>query len=216
MGHLVTYIEGEYDNAKLWYATKGKHHSCFFYPSNLYRELSKIEKSTGTNILIGNSADPSNNHFEVFGMLEVSKDQDIKIYTPLSYGNQGYAKQVINEGKKRFGAKFVPLTEHLPFDVYLELLGKIDIAIFNHQRQQAMGNIRILLGYGKKVFMNQKLTSAQSLKKDGIKTFCLDNISLNTEFEESKSNIELVKKIYSEERLSKDWREIFSEEEDGR
>jgi len=34
----------------------------------------------------------------------------------------------------------------MPLDEYLNLLAKIDIAIFNHKRKQAMGNITTLLG----------------------------------------------------------------------
>ena len=41
----------------------------------------------------------------------------------------------------------------LPLSDYLKILGKIDIAIFNHERQQAVGNITSLLGLGKKVYI---------------------------------------------------------------
>jgi hypothetical protein len=34
----------------------------------------------------------------------------------------------------------------MPFDEYLNLLAKVDIVIFKHKRQQAMGNITTLLG----------------------------------------------------------------------
>ena len=45
-----------------------------------------------------------------------------------------------------FWRKFKPLVDFMPFDEYLNLLAKVDIAIFNHKRQQAMGNTTILLG----------------------------------------------------------------------
>lgn len=41
----------------------------------------------------------------------------------------------------------------MPFEEYLGLLAKIDIAILNHKRQQAMGNITTLLGLGKKYIL---------------------------------------------------------------
>lgn len=159
MGHLVTYIKGDYELAQQWYGAKGQYHECFMYTSNLFKEYDVPKKQhSGFNILVGNSADPSNNHLEVFDKLEAFKNQDIKVYTPLSYGNQDYAQTIIEQGQQHFDDKFEALTEHMPFNQYLEFLGKIDIAIFNHKRQQAMGNTITLLGLGKKVFMRSDVT----------------------------------------------------------
>jgi len=35
MGHLVTYIKGDYELAQKWYGAKGEYHNCLTYPSNL-------------------------------------------------------------------------------------------------------------------------------------------------------------------------------------
>jgi len=212
MGHFVCYITGEYDLAKKWYGVSGEHHRCFMYTSNLYQTSSIEPKAhNGIAILVGNSADPSNNHLEIFDKLKAYKDQDISIYVPLSYGNRSYAQHIIVEGKKIFGDKLIPLIEFLPFEDYLKLLAKIDIAIFNHKRQQGMGNIRTLLGLGKKVYMNQGLTSSESLRQDGIKTFSLDEFNLEKYFLERNENINLVKKNYSEERLIQSMEKIFKD-----
>ncbi len=48
---------------------------------------------------MGNSADPANEHIEALAQLEKFKESNIKIYVPLSYGNQAYAEQVIEYGK---------------------------------------------------------------------------------------------------------------------
>lgn len=212
MGHLVAYIKGEYELAQLWYSAKGQHHKCFMYTSNLYKEYDVPQKQhKGINILVGNSADPSNNHLEVFDKLEDFKDQDIKIFSPLSYGNSDYAKRVIDQGKQRFGDKFEGFTEHMPFNQYLEFLGKIDIAIFNHKRQQAMGNIRTLLGLGKKVYMRNDITSFQALKDDGIKVFSIDEVDTDSKFDEKVNNIEKTRNIYSEKNLISCLDKIFKE-----
>jgi len=202
MGHFISYITGEYDLAKKWYGANGEHHRCFMYTSNLYKESPiELKAHDGTAILVGNSADPSNNHLEVFDKLKAYKEQGISIYVPLSYGDTSYAQKMIVEGKKRFGDKFIPLTEFLPFEDYLKLLAKIDIAIFNHKRQQSMGSTRTLLGLGKKVYMNQDLTSSESLRQDGIKTFSLNEFNLEKYFLERNENIKLVKNIFSEDSL---------------
>ena len=202
MGYIVNYTDGDYELAKKWYGAKGNRIKCFCYTSNLYKSLEVSQhKENSVNILVGNSADPSNNHIDIFDKLEKFKDQEINIYAPLSYGDQVYAKKIIEEGKLCFGQKFKPLTEFLPFDKYLELLGKIDIAIFNHSRQQAMGNIRTLIGLGKKVYMRDDVTTFDSLKNDGIKVFNLNEIELEPEFDEKFDNQKKIKSIFSEQNL---------------
>jgi hypothetical protein len=52
------------------------------------------------SILLGNSADPSNNHVEALERLLPYRDQDIKIYAPLSYGDQRpAARQASNSSR---------------------------------------------------------------------------------------------------------------------
>jgi hypothetical protein len=212
MGYLVTYIEGDVDLARQWYAAQGKHLECFMYTSNLYQEHNvEQNQHTGTNILVGNSANPSNNHLEVFEKLEVYKDQDITIYAPLSYGNEDHAKKVIIEGKKRFGEKFQPLTEMMPFEKYLEFLGVIDIAIFNHKRQQAMGNTITLLGLGKKVYMRSDVTQWQFFEHHGIKVFDVDKDDLLSEDSSSVDhNKTYVKNYFSSSNYKNQLKELFS------
>jgi hypothetical protein len=212
MGHLVTYIKGDYDLATEWYGARGQYHECFMYPSNLYKDYAIPEvKHSSINILVGNSADPSNNHLEVFDKLEVFKDQDIKIYAPLSYGNQTYAKKVIEEGKKQFGDKFEPLTDMMPFDQYLEFLGLIDVAIFNHKRQQAMGNTITLLSLGKKVFMRSDITPWELFEDIDVKVFDVENIKLDLLDEKiKKDNQEKIKKHFSIDNYKKQLQELFN------
>ncbi|WP_281950358.1 hypothetical protein [Nitrosophilus kaiyonis] len=64
IGHLVTYVKGDYDLVKKWYGANGKYHECFMYPNNLYThyEVKRKEKRNIINVQIGNSADPINNH----------------------------------------------------------------------------------------------------------------------------------------------------------
>ena len=65
--------------------------------------------------------------------------KDIQIICPLSDGNKEYAEAVINKGKEIFGCNFKPLQEFIPFEQYLDIVSKIDVAIFKHDRQQAIG-----------------------------------------------------------------------------
>ena len=201
--YLVTYNTGDYELAKKWYKAKGKRIKCFNYPSNLYKEYNIKEKEhTTINVQLGNSADPLNNHLNVLEKLYKYKDENIKIYTPLSYGNQKYAKDVILKGKEYFGDKFIPLMEFMSFEKYLEFLSNIDIAIFAHKRQQAFGNTISLLGLGKKVYLS-KLSNINGLMKSlNIKVYNTDTINLSLINERIKrKNIQNVKNNFSKQKL---------------
>jgi len=212
IGNFITYIRGDYELVKKWYKAKGNYYKCFMYLSNVYKDH-KIQLKKNNNIIyiqIGNSADPTNNHFEILERLSKYKDENIKIYAPLSYGDMAYAEKVIKEGKKIFKDKFIPLTDFMQFDKYLEFLSNIDIAIFAHNRQQAMGNIITLLGLGKKVYMRSNITPWQMFEELGVKVFDVENIELSLLDEKTKKkNIEKIKIYFSEENLKKQLEEIF-------
>lgn len=210
IGHLVTYIKGDVDLARKWYGAKGQYHECIMYLSNVYKALDIPVKTTSIiNIQVGNSADPSNNHIEVLEKLLPYKDEDICIYVPLSYGNQEHAGKVIAQGRKLFGDKFVPLTEFMPFDEYLSFLGKIDIAIFNHKRQQAMGNTITLLGLGKVVYLCSDTTQWSFFKKYDIQVFNVNSIRLVVDSFDFEINKSKIKSFFSKDNYKKQLVDLF-------
>ena len=199
--HFVTYIKDDFEYVKKWYGAKGKYYECFMYPSNLFKEYSINLKNDNTiNIQVGNSADPTNNQIEVFKKLRKYKNENIKIYAPLSYGDQTYADAVISKGKEIFKDRFIPITNFMPFKEYLEFLGNIDIAIFAHRRQQAMGNIITLLGLGKKIYIRTSITSWQFFKDIDVRLFDYNKIELDSiDTITKKENIHKIKSHFSEE-----------------
>jgi len=209
--HFVTYIKGDYELAKKWYGATGKYHECFMYPSNLYKEYDIKPKEHDTiNIQLGNSADPSNNHIDVLKQLTKYKDENIKIFVPLSYGDEEYAQEVIKYGKEIFADKFIPLTEFMPFEKYLEFLGGIDIAIFAHKRQQAMGNTITLLGLGKKVHMRSDITPWQLFKEIDVKVFDVANIEIDLiDKQTQKENQQKIKEYFSQANYLKQLQNLF-------
>jgi len=211
IGNLVTYIEGDVELARDWHGATGRWHECIMYTSNIYREHDiTIDPHRTINIQIGNSADSSNNHFEIIERLTPFCDENIVIYAPLSYGNKEYAQSVIKVGKEIFGDKFKPLTDFMPFDQYLNFLGKVDIAIFNHRRQQAMGNIITLLGMGKKVYMRSDITPWPMFKRIGVKVYEASDLELNPIDEHFiKLNRAAIRNNFSEKKLVDQLNKIF-------
>lgn len=213
MRGLITYVKGDYRLAQKWYGATGEYYECFMYPSNLYKEYDLEPKEHKTiNIQVGNSADPTNNHLDVFGKLKRYANDDIRVIVPLSYGNQEYAKKIIVKGQEIFGDKFEPLTKFLPFEKYLDLLAEIDIAIFNHNRQQAMGNTITLLGLGKKVYMRSDTTPWSLFTDLDVKVYNVDDIVLDKLPIDVKSNNKrLIKNYFSERTLLSQLQLIYGE-----
>ena len=208
----ITHIKKDYELAQKWYVAQGKYYDCFMYPSNLYRDfdIKEVNKKY-IAIQVGNSADYSNNHFEIFEKLK--KFKNIRIYCPLSYGDKIYADKVIKKGKEIFGEKFIPITKFLEYSKYLEFLSQIDIAIFAHNRQQAVGNITSLLGMKKTVYLKERVTTYSMLKELGVKVKLFNTLDSLERFEDDilEKNKEIIRESFSEKRLIEDWKKIFED-----
>lgn len=114
------------------------------------------DQSTGTNILIGNSSSYASNHLDVFEILSQINFGDRNIIVPLNYGDMKYGNQLEAIGKNLFGEKFMALRSFLESKEYTSIIKSCSIAIFNHIRQQALGNILICLWFGIRVYLNDK------------------------------------------------------------
>ena len=211
IGNLLTYVEGDVDLARQWYGARGQHLQCLMYPSNLCKEYVVSPKTDRTvRIQIGNSADPTNEQIEILELLEPYKNENIKIYGMLAYGSDEYAAEVAAYGKKIFAEKFIAVTEFMTLNEYNEFLGKIDIALFNHRRQQAMGNIITLLGMGKKVYLRKDISSWMVFESRGLKVFDVTSFRLeDTEVFDKENNMRLTRSAFSPAVLKEQWLEIF-------
>ncbi|WP_121567488.1 TDP-N-acetylfucosamine:lipid II N-acetylfucosaminyltransferase [Petrotoga sp. Shatin.DS.tank11.9.2.9.3] len=219
-GHIVTLVPGDYYLAKKWYKTEAKYHYAFYPNPVNYSYLDKIKNSKKETdrkvILVGNSADPANKHTEILNKLSRFKEKDIEIITPLSYGDQQWAKKVYEAGKNLYGEKYKPLLEFLSPEEYGKVLNSVDIAIFNHDRQQAIGNILALLYLGKKVFIKSDITPWDFFKEKGLTmfdTYGLDNLTFDELIYMDKNlrerNREIIAKEFSEEKCVELWKNIF-------
>lgn len=199
VSYLVTGTKGEVDYVRNNYNAKGEHIEAFVYTSNLFKKINSSPRiDDKIRILIGNSSTETNQHFEVFNKLEIYRNENIEIFVPLSYGDFKYGMQVMKVGYEIFGDKFKPIIDYMNEQDYYKFLSTIDIGIFNHNRQQGMGNIITLLGMGKKVYMNPKVTTYEMFIDNNIfindvNNFILDttDINLNT------NNIYNIERVFS-------------------
>ena len=146
-------------------------------------------------IIIGNSATETNCHMEIFEMLKGKDWTNVEICCPLSYGDMEYAKFIINEGKKVFGENFIPITEMMNYEDYIQFLASCDVGIYNHNRQQGLGNISLLNRLGKKVYVRKDGECWNHYSKFGI-------ILNSTEDIKNASTYEILKWDHSNAELN--------------
>lgn len=145
-----------------------------YYPIDLVIHNS-IEEINTKNILVGNSASATNNHLEVFEILNKIKQSDRSIICPLSYGDKIYREKIIKSGNEIFDQKFIPLVDFLPLHEYNAIIKSCSIAIMNHKRQQAFGNIISLIYQGTKVFLHNQNPIYLYLKRISVVVFSIED-----------------------------------------
>ncbi|MCF7355392.1 TDP-N-acetylfucosamine:lipid II N-acetylfucosaminyltransferase [Vibrio sp. CK2-1] len=212
IGGLISYLPGDFELAEMWYGCKGKRYECLAYQSNLYKpvKVNKENKDKIIKILVGNSADPTNNHKEVFDKIKDSSFKDYLIYCPLSYGNKLYRSEIISYGYSIFGGKFKPMVDNISFDEYNDFLNDIDVAIFNHDRQQAMGTTISLLGFGIPVYLRESTSQWYFFKDKGINVHSVEKFELDLfKREINVFNVSKVEAYFSESNLISQWGEIY-------
>ncbi len=210
---VSSFIKDDYYFAKKFHGVRSKHYF-FMYPNIIYNKINLINsKKQNKKIIIqvGNSAVPSNNHLEVFKLLEKYKDRGIEIICPLSYGDFNYREKIIEEGGKIFGKKFIALIDFISFKKYLKILSGVDVAIFNFDKQQGMGNINLLLEFGKKIYIKKDAVIWNFYHEKGVVVYDISEFNLDLIDEKTaESNKNKIKEYFSEENLIKQWREIFN------
>ena len=147
-----------------------------FREENANHSNSNKDMTEVITVVVGNSATDTNCHIEAFGLLSRFQNEKIRIVCPLSYGNSDYRNAVIKKGTEIFGDKFVPLSDFVPRDEYVKRLNECDVGVFYNNRQQGMGNISILLGLGKKVYLREGTSMWNSYCHKGYVIFSTSQI----------------------------------------
>ena len=174
------------------------------------------ERSTekSNKIVIGNSATESNQHLDIFEKIKHLDVSSVKLYCPLSYGDIHYRDKVIEKGKELFGNSFYPITEYMEYEEYIRFLNSCDVGIYNNNRQQALGNISLMLNLGKKVYVPKSIQTYY--KQFGYKLYLTRDIKsedimhvLEFSSEDSNNNY----KCYNirKKRIYMEWSKILKE-----
>ena len=212
-------VEGDFILAQKYYKIRGQHLNGI-YPLEFINnsiDESVLKSGDTINILVGNSADPSNNHMESLLLLKRFASENIHIYVPLSYnGTPDYIQQVDDMGREIFGDKYTTIKHFMNASEYNKFLSDIDIFICSHNRQQALGNIFALLKMGKKIFLKRGISTDSLLKSYDLKFFYTQDITdlklddlLFFDEEDKQRNQKIVTNLYSSAHLVSVWNLVF-------
>jgi dTDP-N-acetylfucosamine:lipid II N-acetylfucosaminyltransferase len=181
-------------------------------PDNDRERLKSSDKSA---ILVGNSSDPRNNHYEI---LQTLKEKQVKneIICPLSYGDDAYAGKLLKsvEGWYQPG-QLVAITKFIPRNEYYQLLDKVGIAIMGHNVQQAFGNIIGLLCMGAKLYLKKQNFLYPLFLSWGVAVFHMEQLNNKNAFEKldqktAERNREIITTRYSKATVDRLYTDFLS------
>ena len=172
IGHVVTGFDEDYQELRRLYETRASNTSCtLLYPYNVQRSGAiPIQVCAEPYVvLLGNSASTTNDHIEMLQWLSLNDKQIAKVIVPLSYGgSRRYVRRVVKEGRRLFTDRFVPVTGFMEASAYYALISQVDVAVFNHKRQEAFNNICTLILGGVTVYLNAEISTAGFMKRLGV------------------------------------------------
>jgi len=170
---------------------------------------------SGNDILLGNSATATNNHLEIFNILSSIELGDRKVVVPLSYGSQDYGDEIEKCGRRLLGNHFVPIRNFMPLEEYNLLISGCSIAIMNHRRQQALGNIGTMLYHGAKLFLDENNVVFKFFKRKGAYVFSVREIAARgveafvpLGKAEKERNIEIINQVWGHDIVFDNAREF--------
>lgn len=145
----------------------------FYKPQSII--TSEIKYMQAGHILIGNSATPTNNHLDIIIALNKLDLHGRRCIMPLSYGDDNYKAYLKNTLAAVTDLNITYLDSFMPKKEYDELFSNISHAIFGVIRQQAVGNIRMCIAHGIKIFLYKDSILYQELKSIGYKIYSIED-----------------------------------------
>lgn len=181
--------------------------------------LGKRAEGEKLRIQIGHSAAREVGHITVLKALQRFAAYNIELIIPLSYGDKEYADEVQKYAERLFGNKAICLRKLLPEKEYFELLGTIDIAVFNTTRQIATDNIFSLLLKNTKLYLPEESVMYRYFFESGIPVVGISELE-SCSFEELISppvieDPDRLGKFFAEYGEEKDvvghWKDVFEQ-----
>ncbi|WKD22018.1 TDP-N-acetylfucosamine:lipid II N-acetylfucosaminyltransferase [Pseudoalteromonas sp. KG3] len=169
INYFCPVLESEFEEASTRLRLNAQYLDWNYGSSDKIVDKLKNDYVDGDSILLGNSASETNNHLEIIDEL-VKLNETREIIVPLSYGNSNYAEMIIAKLKST-SLNYTVLRDFLTQEEYFSILKRCAFVIMNHKRQQAAGNILIMLSLGAKVILDKENPLHSYFKQFGFKIF---------------------------------------------
>lgn len=177
INYFCPVLESEFEEASTRLRLNAQYIDWNYGSSDKIVDKLKNDYVDGDSILLGNSASETNNHLEIIDEL-VKLNETREIIVPLSYGNSNYAEMIIAKLKST-SLNYTVLRDFLTQEEYFSILKRCAFVIMNHKRQQAAGNILIMLSLGAKVFLDKDNPLYHYFKCLGFKVFNKENLTFD-------------------------------------
>jgi len=153
--YIGTVLDADYDKVKKLYGVTAANKKCK-YMLGAFNNKEQAEKKNRKhiNIQAGHSGYKVTSTLETLDTLSKFKDEDIRIFSPLSYGDEKYIQEVIKKGKEIFGKKFIPITKQMSGTNFIKFISSMDIYIHNALVQMGLANVFTNIAYRSKVYLN--------------------------------------------------------------
>jgi galactitol-specific phosphotransferase system IIB component len=176
------------DTDNVFYAPYPMRKSTFYELENINPDLRR--RNGEVWIQVGNNANSFNRHLDILEKLKKFSDKNIRIFIPMSYGNDwhnkidNYKTIVKEKAIEYFGEDRVHVLVNLmSLDEYSRFLQQIDIMIIATDRQNALGNILKCMYSGGKVYLSEKNKLYSYFNDNGINVNRFENID-NEDFDD--------------------------------
>lgn len=192
-----------------------------FEAMDIYRDW-KPRRNGVMYVQVAHNAHTFNNHMEILESLVPYAEENMRLFLPMSYGNDWhtsndqYGKKIQDFVKEHFPKKARILERLMPQLKYTEFLWNMDVAIFNAERQNALGNILKLLYMGNKVYLTPNGPLYTFFKEKNIEIYSTKDIGKipYSEFVTRSSNknaIAWIRKTYHPELSKINWKKCFED-----
>ncbi|MBL4653191.1 MAG: TDP-N-acetylfucosamine:lipid II N-acetylfucosaminyltransferase [Flavobacteriales bacterium] len=169
------------------------------------------------NLLVGNSADPSNNHIELIDELKKIGLSDCKMYALMAYaGGNDYVEKIREYGRTNLGDQFNVISDFVPLNEHYKLIETCAIVLFGHLRSQGTGNLIPCMANGSKAYMYkssslyqffiQKRIEVYSIEDD----FSLEHIAIPLSQEEKTNNLDTLRKWFGSRTISTSYENLLN------
>lgn len=170
--YISTVLPIEYDMLRKNTGTRAQYFPFQYSSRKKTQDVPQMSKKADS-ILVGNSATMTNNHLDILSLLEQRGITNV-IQMPLSYGDEYYAeylKQVAASSK----LKINPILNFMEKEEYMSFLTHCKALVLGCVRQQALGNVLMMLSQGSKVFLYEDSIDYKYLKSAGLVVFTIEN-----------------------------------------